>query len=345
VTSQIRLDVPLADLTSMRVGGRARDLVEVHTAEELIEAVSTADTEGIPLLVLAGGSNVVIADEGFAGRVVLVRSRGVEPDVTDCYGAWVTVAAGERWSDFVELAVQEEWVGVEALAGIPGSVGATPVQNVGAYGQEVASTIARVEVYDRQTRRREVIPVADCGLSYRTSRFKGSDRYVILSVAFQFKRGDHSEAIAYPELAQALGVEIGARVPMTKLRQAVLELRASKGMVLSEADRDTWSAGSFFLNPIVSTDFTLPVDAPTWATGDGVKVSAAWLIEHAGFGRGFSLAGSRAAVSGKHTLAITNRGGATTREVLDLARAIKTGVHTAFGITLRSEPTLVGCEI
>ena len=329
----------------MRVGGLARDLVEVHTAEELIEAVYSADTEGIPLFVLAGGSNVVIADEGFAGRVVLVRSRGVEPDVTDCYGAWVTVAAGETWTDFVELAVQEEWVGVEALAGIPGSVGATPVQNVGAYGQEVASTIARVEAYDRQTRRREVIPVADCGFSYRTSRFKGSDRYVILSVAFQFKRGDLSEAIAYPELARALGVEIGARVPMTRLRDAVLELRASKGMVLSEADRDTWSAGSFFLNPIVSTDFALPVDAPTWATGDGVKVSAAWLIERAGFGRGFSLSGSRAAVSGKHTLAITNRGGATTREVLDLARAIKTGVHAAFGITLQSEPTLVGCEI
>jgi UDP-N-acetylmuramate dehydrogenase len=329
----------------MRVGGLARDLVEVHTAEELIEAVSTADNEGIPLLVLAGGSNVVIADEGFAGRVVLVRSRGVEPDVTDCYGAWVTVAAGETWTDFVELAVQEEWVGVEALAGIPGSVGATPVQNVGAYGQEVASTIARVEAYDRQTRRREVIPVADCGFSYRTSRFKGSDRYVILSVAFQFKRGDLSEAITYPELARTLGVEIGARVPMTRLRDAVLELRASKGMVLSEADRDTWSAGSFFLNPIVSTDFALPVDAPTWATGDGVKVSAAWLIERAGFGRGFSLAGSHAAVSGKHTLAITNRGGATTREVLDLARAIKTGVHAAFGITLQSEPTFVGCEI
>lgn len=345
MTSQIRLDVPLADLTTMRVGGLARDLVEVHTAEELIEAVSSADTEGIPLFVLAGGSNVVIADEGFAGRVVLVRSRGVEPDVTDCYGAWVTVAAGETWTDFVELAVQEEWVGVEALAGIPGSVGATPVQNVGAYGQEVASTIARVEAYDRQTRRREVIPVADCGFSYRTSRFKGSDRYVILSVAFQFKRGDLSEAIAYPELARALGVEIGARVPMTRLRDAVLELRASKGMVLSEADRDTWSAGSFFLNPIVSTDFAVPADAPTWATGDGVKVSAAWLIERAGFGRGFSLSGSRAAVSGKHTLAITNRGGATTQEVLDLARAIKTGVHAAFGIMLQSEPTLVGCEI
>ena len=345
MTSQIRLDVPLADLTTMRVGGLARDLVEVHTAEELIEAVSSADTEGIPLFVLAGGSNVVIADEGFAGRVVLVRSRGVEPDVTECYGAWVTVAAGETWTDFVELAVQEEWVGVEALAGIPGSVGATPVQNVGAYGQEVASTIARVEAYDRQTRRREVIPVADCGFSYRTSRFKGSDRYLILSVAFQFKRGDLSEAITYPELARTLGVEIGARVPMTRLRDAVLELRASKGMVLSEADRDTWSAGSFFLNPIVSTDFALPVDAPTWATGDGVKVSAAWLIERAGFGRGFSLAGSRAAVSGKHTLAITNRGGATTREVLDLARAIKTDVHAAFGITLQSEPTLVGCEI
>jgi UDP-N-acetylmuramate dehydrogenase len=345
MTSQIRLDVPLADLTSMRVGGLARDLVEVHTSEELIEAVSTADTEGIPLLVLAGGSNVVIADEGFAGRVVLVRSRGVESDVTDCYGAWVSVAAGESWSDLVALAVEEEWVGIEALAGIPGSVGATPVQNVGAYGQEVASTIARVEVYDRQTRRREVIPVADCGFSYRTSRFKGSDRFVILSVAFQFKRGNLSEAISYLEVARTLGVEIGARVPMTKLRDAVLELRASKGMVLDEADRDTWSSGSFFLNPIVSTDFALPVEAPTWANEEGVKVSAAWLIQQAGFGRGFALAGSRAAISSKHTLAITNRGGATTREVLDLARTIKTGVHTAFGITLLSEPTLVGCEL
>jgi len=190
-----------------------------------------------------------------------------------------------------------------------------------------------------------VIPVDDCGFAYRTSRFKGSDRYVILSVAYQFKLGDLSEEIAYPELAQVLNVEVGARVPMMTLCDAVLELRASKGMVLDDADRDTWSSGSFFLNPIVSMDFALPDGAPTWATDEGIKVSAAWLIEHAGFGRGFSLAGSRVAISNKHTLAISNRGGASAREVLELAHAIRAGVYNAFGVTLRSEPTLVGCEL
>lgn len=344
MTSEIRLDAPLRDLTTLRVGGSARDLVEVHTTDELIETVAAADNEGIPVLVLAGGSNVVIGDEGFDGRVVLVRTQGITPDVTDCYGAWVTVAAGESWGALVDRAVAEGWIGIESLAGIPGSVGATPVQNVGAYGQEVASTIARVEAYDRDTRRREVFAVADCGFGYRTSRFKGDARHVIVSVSYQFKLGDLSEPIAYAELARALGVDVGTRVPMTDVREAVLALRAGKGMVLDATDHDTWSAGSFFVNPIVSAD-RVPEGAPHWPATDAVKVSAAWLIESAGFERGFSLAGSQAALSSKHTLAITNRGGATTGEILELARTIRDGVAARFGIALDAEPKMVGCAL
>lgn len=343
MTLDIRAGVPLAPLTTLRVGGPAREFVTVESEADLIEAVAEADSQGIPVLVLAGGSNVVVADEGFDGRVIHVRTTGVDPDVTDCYGAWVRVAAGESWDSLVARAVAEEWVGIEALSGIPGSVGATPVQNVGAYGQEVAGTIARVEVFDRQLGQRAVLAATDCDFGYRTSRFKGSSRYVILAVSYQFKRGDLSAPIGYAELARSLGVEARARAPMVDVRDAVLQLRSSKGMVLEESDHDTWSAGSFFTNPVLPLDVIVPDGAPHWRTPHGIKVSAAWLIENAGFTKGFHLAGSQAALSSKHTLALTNRGAATTAELLNLARAVRNGVADTFGITLRAEPSLVGC--
>lgn len=337
--------VALAPLTTLRVGGPARELVEAETTSELVDAVVEADARDVPLLVLAGGSNVVIADDGFDGRVVLVRTRGVEVEESDCAGAWVTATAGESWDAVTERAVAEGWVGVEALAGIPGSVGATPIQNVGAYGQDVAGTIARVEVFDRAARERRVLAAGDCGFGYRTSRFKSDPRFVVLSVTFQLALGSLSEPIAYAELAQALGVEVGARVPVTALRDAVLRLRAAKGMVLDDSDHDTWSVGSFFTNPVVADAALLPEGAPRWPVDGGVKTSAAWLIERAGFARGFALPGSRTALSGKHTLAITNRGDATTAEVADLARTLRDGVRGAFGVTLLPEPTLVGLSL
>jgi UDP-N-acetylmuramate dehydrogenase len=333
--------VALAPLTTLRVGGPARELVEAETTSELVDAVVEADARDVPVLLLAGGSNVVIADEGFDGRVVLVRTRGVEVEESDCAGAWVMVAAGESWDAVTERAVAEGWVGVEALAGIPGSVGATPIQNVGAYGQDVAGTIARVEVFDRDARERRVLAAGDCGFGYRTSRFKVDPRFVVLSVTYQLALGTLSEPIAYAELAQALGVEVGARVPVTDVRDAVLRLRAAKGMVLDDSDHDTWSVGSFFTNPVVADAALLPGGAPRWPVDGGVKTSAAWLIERAGFARGFALPGSRSALSRKHTLAITNRGGATTADVAELARTLRDGVRSTFGIALQPEPTLV----
>lgn len=337
--------VALAPLTTLRIGGPARELVEVDTTSELVDAVVEADARDVPLLLLAGGSNVVIADEGFDGRVVLVRTRGVEVEESDCAGAWVTVAAGESWDAVTERAVAEGWVGVEALAGIPGSVGATPIQNVGAYGQDVAGTIARVEIFDRAARERRVLAAGECGFGYRTSRFKVDLRFVVLSATFQLPLGTLSEPIAYAELARALGVDMGARAPVAEVRDAVLRLRAAKGMVLDESDHDTWSVGSFFTNPIVPVDFPLPEGAPRWPVDGGVKTSAAWLIDNAGFPRGFSLPGSRVALSSKHTLAITNRGDASTAEVADLARTVRDGVRSTFGVTLHPEPTLVGLSL
>jgi UDP-N-acetylmuramate dehydrogenase len=342
MTAQVRHDVPLAPLTTLRVGGPARELVAAESTSALIDAVADADARGVPALPLAGGSNVVVADSGFDGRVVLVRTRGIEVTKSDCAGAWVTVAAGESWDALTARAAVEGWVGIEALAGIPGSVGATPIQNVGAYGQEVAGTIARVEVFDRATRERRLLAVADCGFGYRSSRFKSYPRFVILAVTFQLRLGTLSEPIAYAELAQALGVEVGARAPIAEVRDAVLRLRSAKGMVLDDADHDTWSVGSFFTNPVVASENLLPVGAPRWEVDGGVKTSAAWLIERAGFARGYGLPGSHAALSDKHTLAITNRGGASTAEITELARTVRDGVRAAFGIHLEPEPTLVG---
>jgi UDP-N-acetylmuramate dehydrogenase len=338
----------LAHHTSLRLGGPARSWVRATTEDALVDAVRRADEAGEPVLVLAGGSNVVVADDGFPGTVVEVATTGVsadhEGDDPTCGGVIVTVAAGEPWDEFVATAVERHWVGLEALSGIPGSVGATPIQNVGAYGQEVSQTLASVRVWDRTLRGPRTFAAADCGFGYRTSRFKADPgRHVVLEVTFQLRQGELGTPVTYAELARTLGVEPGTRAPMTDVRRAVLDLRTRKGMVLDAGDHDTWSAGSFFTNPVVAPD-DLPDGAPAWPQPDGsVKTSAAWLIERAGFGKGYGDGPVR--LSGKHTLALTNRGGATTADLLALAREIRDGVQQRFAITLVNEPVLVGCEL
>ncbi|MFQ6173088.1 UDP-N-acetylmuramate dehydrogenase [Oryzobacter sp. R7] len=350
---------PLAGHTTMRVGGPAARMVVVSTADELVDAVREVDDADEPLLVLAGGSNLVVADEGFEGTVVKVATTGVSVDSADlCGGANVTVAAGEDWDGFVTRAVEEGWSGVEALSGIPGSTGATPVQNVGAYGQEVAQTIARVRVWDRMEQRVRTMAASDCGFTYRHSVFKSTDRYVVIDVMFQLVLQSLSQPVRYADLATQLGVEVGERVPLADAREAVLAQRRRRGMVLDAEDHDTWSCGSFFTNPILSeADFEalrtrvgerLGPDAappPGFPDGSGhVKSSAAWLIERAGFTKGFGLPGP-ASLSTKHTLAVTNRGSATTDDVIDLARRVRAGVEEAFGVRLVNEPVLVGATL
>ena len=341
----------LAELTTLRVGGPAQSVVVADTEDALIEAVRAADAAGRPVLVLGGGSNVLIADRGFPGTVVKVATRGVAADVSDCSGATVTVAAGEDWDCLVATAVEQEWSGIEALSGIPGLVGGTPIQNVGAYGSEVAQTIARVRTFDRSTGQQATFSVADCGFGYRTSRFKAErGRFLVLEVTFQFVLGSLSAPIRYAELARALGVPVGTRVPAADVRRAVLALRAGKGMVLDANDPDTWSAGSFFTNPVLDAADAarLPADAPRYPQPDGaVKTSAAWLIERAGFGKGFGaeLGSGRATLSTKHTLALTNRGGATADDLLALAREVRAGVQQTFGVALVEEPVLVECTL
>lgn len=337
----------LADLTTLRLGGPARRYVAVPDADTLVAAVTEADQAGEPVLLVGGGSNLVVADEGFDGTVVHLTGGGVR--VADAAtGVAVTVAAGEPWDAFVARAVVEGWVGVEALSGIPGTTGATPVQNVGAYGQEVAQTITSVTVWDRVLRGSRTFTGEECRFSYRHSRFKADPgRHLVLDVTFGFERGALSAPVAYAELARTLGVAVGERAPLADVRDAVLGLRRGKGMVLDAADHDTWSAGSFFTNPFVDAD-RLPDGAPSYPQPDGrVKTSAAWLIEHAGFGKGFGLDrdGARVSLSTKHTLALTNRGGATTAALLDLAREVRSGVRERFGIELVNEPVLVGCTL
>ncbi|MET3961299.1 UDP-N-acetylmuramate dehydrogenase [Marmoricola sp. OAE513] len=334
----------LAELTTLRVGGPAAEYVEAATEAELIEAVRSADAVGLPVLLVGGGSNLVVADSGFAGRVVVVRTRGVHADADACGGAVVRVAAGEPWDALAERAAIEGWIGIEALAGIPGLVGATPIQNVGAYGQEIGQSIASVRCWDRSTGAVKTLFHRDLRLGYRTSRLKQEPgRWVVLEVVFQLRLGDLGTPLQYAELAERLDRQVGDRAPVVDVRAAVLELRRGKGMVLDPTDHDTWSAGSFFTNPVVPPS-AVPDGAPSWEQPDGqVKTSAAWLIEHAGFAKGY---GSGAAtLSTKHTLALTNRGGAATEDLLALAREIRDGVNERFGITLVNEPVLVGCEL
>src|SRR4051812_48981480 len=337
----------LADHTTLRLGGPAARWVRATTEAELTAAVSEADAAGHPVLVLGGGSNLVVADEGFPGTVVEVATSGISPDVEDgvsCGGVLVTVAAGESWDDLVALAVGKEWAGIEALSGIPGRVGATPIQNVGAYGQEVSQTIASVRVWDRRLRGVRTFANADCGFGYRTSRFKADPgRHVVLSVTFQLRQGSLGGPVAYAELARTLGVEPGERAALADVRRAVLALRGGKGMVLDPADHDTWSAGSFFTNPVVPAD-AVPDGAPAWPQPDGlVQTSAAWLIEPGGFARGQG--NGRVARSAKPTLALTNRGGASTAALLGLALEVRDGVELRFGVRLVNEAVLVGCSL
>lgn len=337
----------LARHTTLRLGGPAAHFVEATTEEALVEAVRAADEAGEPVLLVAGGSNLVVADEGFPGTVVKIATRGVVVDQDDCSGATVRVAAGEGWDAFVERAVTEGWVGIEALAGIPGSVGATPIQNVGAYGQEVSQTIASVRCWDRQESAVHTIAAADCGFGYRTSRFKREPgRFVVLSVTFQLRLGDLGAPVAYAELARTLGVDPGERVALDRVRDAVLGLRGGKGMVLDAEDHDTWSAGSFFTNPVLAPEEAarLPDGAPRWEQPDGrVKTSAAWLIDNAGYGKGYG--NELVSLSTKHALALTNRGGASTADLVALAREIRAGVEERFGVRLENEPVLVGCAL
>ncbi len=332
--------------TTFHLGGPARRLIVATTEQQLIDAVSGGDSRGEPVLVLGGGSNVLIADEGFDGTVVKVASRGVRADISDCAGADISVAAGETWDDLVAHAVASGWSGMETLSGIPGSVGAVPIQNVGAYGAEVASVIQRVRTWDRRDGAVRTFAAAECDFSYRTSRFKReAGRYVVLRVDFQLPLGDLGQPIRYPELARALGVEAGQRAPAAQVREKVLAIRRGKGMVLDESDHDTWSAGSFFTNPVLTPEqaAALPAEAPRFPAGEGIKTSAAWLIQHAGFPAGYG--SGPATLSTRHVLALTNRGQATTADVVSLAREIRDGVRERFGITLVPEVNLVGVGI
>jgi UDP-N-acetylmuramate dehydrogenase len=343
----MRFDVPLADLTTLRVGGPARRLIAVATEAGLLECIRDLDARQEPVLILGGGSNLLVADAGFDGTVVKIETRGVQADISGCSGGILSVAAGEDWDALVVRTLEEEMVGLEAMSGIPGLVGATPMQNVGAYGAEVAESIETVRTYDRKNREIRTFAAAECGFSYRSSRFKTcAGRYVILSVTFQLRLGSMSSPIRYPELARALEVELNSRAPATAVREAVLDLRRAKGMVLDEDDPDTWSAGSFFTNPILDAQQSaaLPADAPRFPQPDGcVKTSAAWLIERAGFGKGFGAGAAR--VSNKHSLALTNRGAASAADLVELARQVRAGVRARFGLTLVPEPALVGCEL
>ncbi len=317
----------LAPLTTLRLGGPAASYVEARTESEVVEAARGA------ALILAGGSNVVIADEGVPGTVARIVTRGVER-----VGARLTVAAGEEWDPLVRMCVAEGLQGFECLSGIPGSVGATPIQNVGAYGQEVSETVESVRVFDRDTGRVEEMNPAECGFVYRGSVFKYHDRRVVLSVTFRLSESPVSGPLRYAEPARTLGVPVGGSAPLAEVREAVLALRRGKGMVMDPADPDSVSAGSFFTNPILDSP---PDGAPAWPEPDGrVKVSAAWLIEQAGFHKGYG--NGRVGISTKHTLALVNRGGATTAELMALAHEIAAGVQERFGVALHPEPVLVG---
>ncbi len=355
VAVHIDENVPLAPLTTLGIGGPAATLVEAATADEAVAAVRAADAAGEPVLVLAGGSNVVVADAGFAGTVVRLVSRGVHVAPRDGH-VGVTVEAGEPWDAVVERAVAHGFAGLECLSGIPGSAGATPIQNVGAYGQEVAETIRSVRAYDREAGAIVDLAPDACQFTYRGSAFKRRDRHVVLAVTFALDRSRRSSPIRYPELAVRLGIEVGARAPMADVREAVLDLRRAKGMVLDPADADTASAGSFFTNPILEERAFADLRARAAARlgrdaeppaypepGGRTKTSAAWLIEHAGFAKGHGAGAVR--LSSKHTLAITNRGGGTAAELIALARELRDGVFDAFGVDLEAEPVLVGLTL
>ncbi|NYI82366.1 UDP-N-acetylmuramate dehydrogenase [Saccharopolyspora hordei] len=352
-----RAGVPLADHTTLRLGGPAASWVVATRPDELTDAVRAADADGERLLVLGGGSNVVVADEGFDGHVVRVATKGRQYDSVGDGLVQLTAEAGEDWDDLVADTVRQGLGGLECLSGIPGLTGATPVQNVGAYGVEVSELLVSVDLLDRRTGQVRTVPATELGLTYRGSVLKHSDAAVVLRVRFLLRDDDRSAPIRYGELARALDVEPGTQVDVASAREAVLALRRGKGMVLDPDDHDTWSAGSFFTNPIVAEDelpgvlerITARVGAdqrvPQYPADGGVKLSAAWLIERAGFGKGHQGPGGRVSLSTKHTLALTNRGAATTHDLLSLAREVRDGVRLAFGVSLAPEPVLVDCSL
>ncbi|HEX4093953.1 MAG TPA: UDP-N-acetylmuramate dehydrogenase [Trebonia sp.] len=346
----------LADYTTLGLGGPARSFVSAATEADLIESVTAADAAAEPVLLIGGGSNLVISDAGFPGPVIHVNTRGIGYADAGDGVVDVTVAAGEDWDDVVAASVAEGLAGLETLSGIPGRAGATPIQNVGAYGREVAEVITRVRVQDRQDGRILVLGNKQCSFAYRSSLFKASGaRYVVLDVTFRLARQALSLPVKYAELAAELGLALGERAGVGEARSAVLKIRARKGMVLNPGDPDTRSAGSFFTNPIITADEFAAVEAaaaaraagpvPHYEAGSGlVKVPAAWLIERAGFAKGYG-APSPAQVSSKHTLALVNTGTATTADLLALAREIVSGVRSAYGVTLTPEPILIGVSL
>ncbi len=348
--ARVRNSVPLAELTTLRVGGPAT-VADCADTDALVATVRTLDAAGIPVLLLAGGSNLLISDEGFGGVVVRVATERVEIGADS-----VVAAAGANWDAVVAATVAAGLGGLECLSGIPGSAGATPVQNVGAYGLEVERLLRRVRLFDRESGEVRWAAPAELGFGYRTSVLKHSDRAVVLEVEFALDPSGQSAPLRYRELVNALGAEEGETRPAAEVREAVLRLRAGKGMVLDPDDHDTWSAGSFFTNPVVPEarvdqvraainrhvgDVTVPV----YPADGGVKFSAGWLIERAGFAKGFPGPDAPARLSTKHTLALTNRGGATAADLADLARTVRDGVAERFGIRLEPEPVTVGLTL
>jgi UDP-N-acetylmuramate dehydrogenase len=337
----------LSDYTSFRVGGPAQEIVNASNESEIIAAVQAADEAGKPILILGSGTNVLVSDEGFKGVVIHVASSEVEAEVDACSGATLTIGAGEVWDAFVATTIAHGYAGLETLSGIPGTVGAAPIQNIGAYGHEVSEFITRVRTYDRKEKQIKTFTNGECDFTYRSSKFKVErDRYVILEVSFQLRIGEMSSPIHYTELAWALGIQVGGKAPVVATREATLRLRESKGMLLDPKDHDSWSAGSFFTNPVVSAEVAsmLPDDAPRWVQPDGrVKISAAWLMENAGVHKGDAHSGAR--ISSKHVLALTNSGNATAADIAALAREAKEKVQKVFGISLEPEVNLVGLSI
>lgn len=335
-----------ADLTTLHVGGPAARLIHATSESELIDAIRSADRNHESLLVIGGGSNLLVSDTGFTGVVVRVETRGNSYEIDACSGGMLTVAAGEDWDSFVAFTIDKGLANLESLSGIPGTVGGAPIQNIGAYGHEVSEAIARVRAFDRVEDRITTFAAADCDFGYRTSKFKVErNRWVILDVTFQLRRGEFSLPVQYAELAQALGVAIGDRAPIKQVRSAVLELRGKKGMLI-DPEHGIWSAGSFFINPILekSQADLLPADAPRWNQSDGrVKTSAAWLMEHAGVQKGERLAGAQ--ISPKHVLALSNAGDATASDLISLAKQARERVFHKFGILLEPEVQMVGLSL
>ena len=335
----------LSKYTSFRVGGPAKKVIQVSTEAEIIAAIK--ETGDSPVLIIGGGTNLLISDKGFDGTVIRISNNSVQAEVDACSGATLTIGAGEDWDTFVQTTIDRGYAGLETLSGIPGTVGAAPIQNIGAYGHEVAEFITRVRTYDREAHEIKTFTNAECQFTYRNSYFKAHPgRYVILDVQFQIRIGEMSDPITYLELAKKLGIQPGDKASVRETRAAVLELRSSKGMLLSPDDHDSWSAGSFFTNPIISQQQAdeLPNAAPKWPLIDGrVKVSAAWLIENSGTHKGDEVGGAR--ISTKHVLALTNSGTATASDIAELAKRARNQVQDVFGITLEAEVNLVGVEI